>query len=135
MRVGISGSRSIVDAGWVSNHLDAILPSLADRSGNGIVLMAGGAVGCDTLVQGYAQAKKLDLVLFKPYHMVDPKTPYNPKFFFARNKQIIDNSDFVIIMWDGKSSGTRWTMEYAERTKKDKMVRYLYEPKPYGMPE
>lgn len=134
MRVGISGSRSITDQDWVDANLDSILNGLRARSPNGIVLLAGGAVGADTLCGNYAKRSNLDLVLFKPYHMVDPRTPYNPRYFFSRNKQIVDNSDFVIILWDGKSSGTRWTMEYAERVKKDRMARFVYQ-RPYGLPE
>jgi len=134
MRVGISGSRSITDQDWVDSNLDSILNGLRDRSPNGIVLLVGGAKGADSCVASYAKERSIDTVLFKPYHMVDNKAPYNARYFFSRNKQIVDNSDFVIILWDGKSRGTGWTLEYAEQVKKDRMARFVYQ-RPYGLPE
>lgn len=133
MRIGISGSRSITDEKWVYDNLDTILDPIAER-GDKPVILSGGAKGVDDITVAYSAKRKYDHILFKPYHLVDTKEPYRAKFFFARNKQIVDNSDLVIIMWDGKSSGTRFTLEYAERMKPSKIIRLIY-TKPYGMPE
>lgn len=130
MRIGISGSRSITDKDWVYDNLTKILAPIEEN----VTLLSGGAKGVDDLVAGFSKEEGYDHVLFKPYHLVDTKEPYRAKFFFARNKQIVDNSDLVIIMWDGKSSGTRFTMEYADRTKPSKTIRLVY-TKPYGLPE
>lgn len=40
---------------------------------------------------------------------------YGNAGYFKRNKRVVDKSDDVIIsFWDGKSRGTKWTMDYAE---------------------
>jgi predicted Rossmann fold nucleotide-binding protein DprA/Smf involved in DNA uptake len=118
MKIAISGSRSIEDRDWLYGHLDRLLPE-------GAVLLSGGARGVDTLVEEYAKAEGIDHILFKPYHMLDSKVPYQKKFFFVRNRQLIDNADKVVIFWDGESGGTAWCIDYATKTHKlDVIVKY-----------
>lgn len=126
MKIAVCGSRSITDRDWLYAHLDRLIP-------DGAVLLSGGAKGVDTLVEEYAKEGKFDHVLFKPYHMLDPKTPYQKKFFFVRNRQLIDNADKVLIFWDGVSGGTAWCIDYATRTGKlDTIVKYNNETRSYG---
>jgi predicted Rossmann fold nucleotide-binding protein DprA/Smf involved in DNA uptake len=87
-------------------------------AGGSVVILSGGAKGVDTLAREIAHELDLDFVLFKPYHMLDPTVEYTPKYFFTRNKQIADNADVVVIVWDGKSNGTRHMVEYCRKHKK-----------------
>ncbi len=41
-----------------------------------------------------------------------------------RNKEIVEICDMVVAIWDGKSRGTRYTIEYARKCDK-KVVLYV----------
>lgn len=38
--------------------------------------------------------------------------------YFKRNEWMVDNAEFVVAVWDGSKSGTRHTVEYAQRQRK-----------------
>lgn len=124
MKLAITGSRSITDKDWVYAQLNELLRQLHAKSktAQSVVVLSGGALGIDTLVRGYCEDKKLDFVLFKPYHLVDNKVKFETKYFFARNRQIVDNADIVVCIWDGVSHGTSHVMEYAEKKSKQLVV-------------
>jgi predicted Rossmann fold nucleotide-binding protein DprA/Smf involved in DNA uptake len=120
MKLGVCGSRSITDADWVNYHLDK-WESQEDVD----CVLSGGAKGVDTLVEKWCEGNKVPHILFKPYHLIDTTQPYKKKFFFVRNKQIIDNADEMLILWDGVSGGTGWCINYAkERGKKLTVIKY-----------
>jgi len=118
MRVAITGSRSITDKDWVNYHLDTLYGANSTNKPKRLVILSGGAKGVDTFAQEWARGEKLDFILFKPYHLIDSQVSYEPRFFFARNKQIVDNCDEMVAFWDGQSSGTRHAIEYAQKSNK-----------------
>ena len=119
MRVAVVGSRSIVDQDLINYHLDQIFLPCGGDHGEDIVIVSGGAKGVDTLAREWAKINNKDFILFKPYHLIDDSVEYHPRYFFVRNKQIIDNSDMVIVFWDGKSKGTIDAMKRARKQGKD----------------
>ncbi|MCQ2440707.1 MAG: DUF2493 domain-containing protein [Clostridia bacterium] len=42
-----------------------------------------------------------------------------------RNKEMVEVSDYVICFWDGKSKGTKTTIEFAKRLKKELRVKMV----------
>lgn len=118
MRVAVTGSRSITDRDWVFYHLDSLYGANASNPPKTVVVISGGAKGVDTLAQEWAKGEGKDFILFKPYHLIDSQVEYQPRFFFARNKQIVDNCDELVAFWDGVSSGTRHAIEYAQKSGK-----------------
>ena len=117
MRMAIVGSRNITDKDLVVEMFNEAIHQYA-HGDDTITILSGGAKGVDTVAREIAKMYNLDFVLFKPYHMLDSSVEYEPKYFFTRNKQIADNSDVVVIVWDGKSSGTRHMLDYCKRHKK-----------------
>ncbi len=117
MKIAVTGSRSITSKDWVNYHLDKITQGYVDM-GVPVTIISGGAKGVDSIANDWAYARKCDFVLFKPYHLVDNREEFRPKFFFVRNKQIVDNADEVVCFWDGVSSGTASTIELAEKAGK-----------------
>ena len=91
-------------------------------NGDYVTIISGGAKGVDTLACEWAKINKKDFILFKPYHLIDNSVTYQPRYFFTRNKQIIDNSDVVIVFWDGKSKGTKDAMKQARKQGKELKV-------------
>ncbi len=118
MKVAIVGSRSLEDrVDEVNYHLDML------KEANWTTIISGGAKGVDTIARTWAEGEGIDFVLYKPYHLIDTKMTYTPRFFFTRNKQIVDNADKVIVFWDGVSNGTRDVIRYAG--KRDKPVHII----------
>lgn len=122
MKIAVTGSRSIKDTDTVFMHLDKLIDGLVKDGWLGadepVSIVSGGAKGVDTLAKEYANINGYDFFLYKPYHLVDNRTEYDPKYFFARNKQIVDNADYVFIFWDGQSHGTAHVMKLCDKTKK-----------------
>ena len=72
------------------------------------MLISGGAMGVDTLAEAYASEKGLPIQVIKPrYDLFGKKAP------LLRNRQIVECADLVIAIWDGESTGTAYTIDYA----------------------
>ena len=122
MRVAVVGSRSITNQDEINYHLDKLLLPCGGENGDEVTIISGGAFGVDTLAREWARINKKDFILFKPYHLIDSSVAYHPRYFFTRNKQIIDNSDIVIVFWDGESNGTKDAMKQARKQGKELRV-------------
>jgi len=105
---------------WVTNVLTDLHTLETNEP---LVFLVGGAVGVQEGVVVYCKSTLTDYVLFKPWHLVDPRLAFVPRFFFMRNKQIIDNADRVIILTDGtEDSEVDRAISYAEKRNKDLTV-------------
>ena len=111
MKIAIIGSRSIKDP----KVLDVIDKYLSVYVGKNLTLLMGDAKGVDELTQHYADAHNLDVVKFLPYHLLDNKTEFDSRHFFIRTKQLVDNADRVLAIWDTKSNGTEYAIKYAQK--------------------
>lgn len=120
-KVGVIGSRTIIDKSAVWGPLND-LRNHATGQGDKIVVLSGGAKGVDTLAAQWAEAFDVPFILFKPYFLIDSRAPYDPRHYFTRNKQIIDNSDMVIAFWDGYTKGASWGINYARKNKKTLII-------------
>ena len=102
MKLLIVGSRSIADfdlSPYVSAEVDAII--------------SGGADGMDTVAERYADARRLSKYILRPrYDLYGRAAP------IKRNEQMVDMADAVLVVWDGRSKGTQYTVKYAEKVKK-----------------
>lgn len=79
------------------------------------VIVSGGARGVDRWAEYYANQCGMRTIIFKP-----DKSLGFPKALFARNIQIVEESDIIIAFWNGESSGTKHTIKNA--LKRDKIV-------------
>lgn len=105
MRVSIVGSRSLDDRCFavLSEHV----PSGASE------IISGGASGADKLAERYALENNLPMTVIKPdYKTYDRQAP------LIRNSQIVAESDFTLILWDGKSRGSLNVIMTCIRTNK-----------------
>lgn len=76
-------------------------------------IVSGGAIGVDTCAAEYAKANGIKLTVFLPeYNLYGRSAP------LIRNRQIVDYADAVIAFWDGVSTGTKYTVDYAQQMKK-----------------
>lgn len=99
MRIAIIGSRHCPTLG-IGKHL----PSVPDT------IVSGGARGADTQAREYAIANNIPLVEYLPDY-----GKYGRRAPILRNICIVENCDHLLAFWDGKSRGTKFTIDYARK--------------------
>ena len=103
----IVGSRSIK-----SFDLSGKVPSDTE------LIISGGASGADTIAEQYADKNRISKLILHPTY-----SEYGKSAPLKRNELMVDIADSVIILWDGRSKGTKHTMEYA--MKRNKTVKII----------
>lgn len=102
MKLLIVGSRSIRDfdlSPYISANVDTVI--------------SGGADGIDSLAEQYADSHRLSKYILRPrYDLYGRAAP------LRRNEDMVDMANAVLIIWDGKSKGTEYTLKYAKKTNK-----------------
>ena len=102
MKLLIVGSRSITDfdlSPYIAAEVDTII--------------SGGAGGVDSLAEAYADLHRLSKYIMRPrYDLYGRGAP------LRRNEQMVDLADAVLIVWDGKSKGTNYTLKYSQKKNK-----------------
>lgn len=114
MKICIIGSRSLDKAEVIFPIIDKFLDSYT-HSGQPITFLIGNAKGVDPLSKKFAEARGIDIVEFIPYHLLDPTAEFNSKYFFVRTKQMINNADRVLAIWNMKSKGTEYGIKYSQK--------------------
>lgn len=118
MRVAIFGSRKITDKDFVFKELSKFLINRIDTSPF-VTFISGGAEGVASISKEYSKANNIDHIMILPYHKVDNKVDFTPRFFFARTRQIIPNADVVFVIDDGTDKDTTYAVEYAKIKEKE----------------
>lgn len=99
MKLAIIGSRNCPPID-IASHLKYIPDTI----------VSGGAIGADTYAKEFAIKHNLKLIEFLPDYK-----KYGRKAPLVRNKLIVENCDCLIAFWDGKSRGTKYTLDYATK--------------------
>lgn len=108
MIIAIVGSRE--DLAWT--RVKAQIGELVRRGDVGMVV-SGGALGVDRLGETMA------LAAGKKVHSIRPDWgKYGRSAGFRRNVSIVEMADEVHAFWDGKSRGTKHTIDIAKKMKK-----------------
>jgi hypothetical protein len=119
MKVCVVGSRSLDSADKVLPIIDKFIKELPSSS---VTFLIGSAKGVDPLCKHYAHSYGHDVVEFLPYHLLDSSVEFDSKYFFIRTKQMIDNADRVLAIWDTKSKGTHYAIKYTQKLEKPIMI-------------
>ncbi len=106
MKVAIVGSRNLN----ISN-LEEYLPEQVTE------IVSGGAKGVDACAQNYAIANGIPLKEFFPAY-----SQYGRAAPLRRNMQIVEYADVVLVFWDGKSRGTKFTIDYCAKLGKEMRI-------------
>ncbi len=99
MKVAVIGSRNLT-----VENLGDYLPEGTSE------IISGGAKGVDLCAKVYAAEHNIKYTEFLPEY-----TRYGKAAPLKRNEQIIACADVVLAFWDGKSRGTKFSVDLAEK--------------------
>ncbi|MBR7161812.1 MAG: hypothetical protein IKD07_05295 [Clostridia bacterium] len=99
MKLLIAGSRSIKEY-----DLEKHIPE------GTTLIISGGASGIDDLAEKYADRKRLSKLIIRPQYNI-----YGRAAPLKRNEKMLELCDMALIIWDGYSRGTEYTLRYAEK--------------------
>lgn len=103
MKLLIAGSRSIKEF-----DLEKYIPE------DTTMIITGGADGIDLLAEKYADEKHMSKMVLRPqYNFYRRLAP------LKRNEKMVELCDMALIIWDGYSKGTAYTINYAKKTGKE----------------
>ncbi len=109
MKVAVVGSRTLS-----VENLNDYLPDGTTE------IISGGAKGIDTCAKEYCTKNNIKITEFFPEYKL-----YGKGAPIVRNRKIIDEADFALIFWDGKSRGTKFVINECEKQKKQHKVSFL----------
>ncbi len=102
MKLLVAGSRSIEDF-----DLAKYIPAETT------CIISGGARGVDALAEKYADEHRLSKIILRPQY-----ARYGKGAPLKRNEEALLLADRVLVVWDGISRGTRYTLRRAEEMEK-----------------
>lgn len=105
MRIAIVGSREFRSLELV----DAFVATLAP----GDIVVTGGARGVDRRAERAAKARGLKVEIFLP-----DWDGYGKQAGLRRNALMVSVADHVVAFWDGRSRGTKFSMDLASKAGK-----------------
>ena len=83
-------------------------------------IITGGAMGTDSLAERIAHKYNIPILIYKPEWKKHGKGAG-----LKRNKTIIKNADTVLAFWNGKSKGTKNSIELAKKFNKELKIIYI----------
>ena len=99
MKIAVIGSRNIK----IENFKKYLPEGVTE-------IVSGGARGIDSCAAKYAETNGLKLTVFLPeYKRFGRAAP------IIRNDRIIEYSDEIVALWDGKSKGTEYVIEKSRK--------------------
>jgi len=98
VNIAVVGSRNYINKQFIYKVLDKFISNL----NLDVILVSGGARGVDTISKEYAISRNINIIEFKA-----DWNKYGKSAGFIRNADIINKANIVFAFWDGKSSGTK----------------------------
>lgn len=121
LHVAIIGSRAFDNY----NFLHRVFHTYYPNPENIEYIVSGGAIGVDTLAEQLAQEHNIKTLIFKPdYDRYKRMAP------LMRNNTIVKVSDVVLALWDGKSRGTKYTIDLAMKSGKGVIIEHIFNKAP-----
>ena len=107
MKLLIVGSRGIKDF-----DLSPYIPDGVE------LIISGGVSGVDCLAERYADKHRISKLILRPRYKA-----YGRAAPLKRNEEMVRIADYVLVVWDGRSRGTEYTIKHA--CKLDKQIRIV----------
>jgi hypothetical protein len=120
MKLAIVGSRTFDNKLLEIEYIHLLKTAYETLFGEKIEVISGGAKGADSLAEKAALVSEIPVKVYKP-----DWNKYGKSAGYIRNQQIIDVCDMVLAFWDGKSKGTKDTIQKAKKAKKPTFIVYF----------
>lgn len=114
----IAGCRYFNDYKIAKKYIDYYISNIREKYK--ITIISGGALGADSLGERYARENRFKIKRFLP-----DWEKYGRSAGPRRNKLMVETADYVICFWDGKSPGTRSTVNYTKAAGKPLRIKYI----------
>lgn len=115
MKLAIVGSRSFMDYELLISKI-----KLFTRGINITEIVSGGAKGADSLAERFAKDQNIKTKIFPA-----DWNNFGKSAGMIRNKDIVKYSDIIIAFWDGKSTGTKNSIDLCLKLKKKISIVYF----------
>jgi len=113
MKLAVIGSRSFNDFDLLNKEILFLYNKPSE-------IISGGANGADLLAEKWAIDNQIKLTIIKPNWSL-----YGKGAGIKRNEKIINDCNYCIAFWDGKSKGTLSSINFCEKySKPHKIVLY-----------
>ena len=77
------------------------------------LIISGGAKGVDYIAEKYADENNISKLILRPKYK-----KYGKAAPLKRNQEMIHLADEILVIWDGVSKGTKYSIEYAKKCNK-----------------
>ena len=115
MKLAVIGSRSFNNYDLLNNQILSLDIKISE-------VISGGANGADLLAEKWAINNQIKLTIIKPNWSL-----YGRGAGIKRNEKIINDCEYCIAFWDGKSKGTLSSIKFCEKfSKPNKVIVYVY---------
>lgn len=85
-------------------------------------VISGEANGIDTIAKQWARQHNIEYAGYEPnYRTFGKKAP------LERDRQMVNACDLVVAFWDGKSSGTAYTINYGKKINRKVIIHLIEE--------
>jgi len=110
-KIAIIGSRDFKNKKLLGLHMKKLKESHTITH-----IVSGGAKGADTMGVQWANKNDIETIVYYP----DFKK--HKRAYHFRNRQIVHESDIIVAFWNGNSTGTKYTINYAKTLEKEVLV-------------
>jgi hypothetical protein len=111
--IGVIGSKNFKDSDLIHAWLDRLNKELGPFD----KIVIGGIGGTDSSAQKWAKNNQIEI----KFHYADWST-YGKKAIYVRNILIVDNSDILVVFWDGDSKDSAHAIRIARASNKHLLV-------------
>lgn len=105
MKVAVVGGRSFIDY----TRMNDVLTAIHNKKKISLIV-SGGARGADSFAENWAKIRNIDCRIFLP-----DWDKHGKSAGFKRNALIINEADVCVAFWDGKSKGTKLSIDLARK--------------------
>lgn len=122
MKIGVLGSNKVRGEEF---KIESALSKIIRDTPYLFCILGGGGKGVPEVVKKFCSINLYDYIEFEPYSFLDKTVSFSNKFFFIRAKQIIDNSDYLFFVRDGKCKEVDYGIKYCQKVHKPYFILSL----------
>ena len=112
MKIAVIGSRDI------EPQIEKIIKDIQKITQEKPIIISGGAKGADQQAKKAAQRMGWDYEEYRPNYEL-----YGKPATMIRNRQIIEQAEYILAYWNGQSKGTAQAIEYAKKKGKKGIIK------------